>query len=240
MSESTALSIVPKTITEVQSLAEILAKSTLLPDALRNKVPDVVVSILAGAELGLSPMAAIRGVHVVQGKSILSADTMVGLVLSSGLAEYFIQVESSPTSVTVETKRKGSPQAQRCTWTIDDAKRAALHTKDNWRMHPRAMLAARARAELARSVYPDVLAGVYSPEEHVDVRPIAPHVVSNDDIADAEVVEIAEFDVSRIDAATTVDELKALIPDLNKLKGDARAAAKSRYDERKKVLEVAA
>ncbi len=240
MTESKELAIVPRTITEVQSLAEILAKSTLLPESLRNKVPDVVVSILAGAELGLSPMAAIRGVHVVQGKPILSADTMVGLVLRSGLAEYFIQIEADGTKATFETKRKGSPQAQRCTWTIDDAKRAAVNTKDNWRMYPRAMLSARARAELARSVYPDVLAGVYDPnEEAVPVREKSAPTLVNDAV-DAEVVEVSEFDVSRIDAATTLEELKLLVPELTKLKGDSRAAAKSRYDERKKALEVAA
>lgn len=229
MSESKELAIIPRTMSEVQSMAEVLAKSTLMPDALKNKAPDVVVQILAGQELGLAPMASIRGVHIVQGKPILSADTMVGLVLASGLCEYFAQIEASASSVTFETKRKGSPVPQRCTWTMEDAKRAAINAKDNWRAHPRQMLSARARAELARSVYPDVLAGVYVPEEHVDVRPLAPS-----DVVDAEFTEHAPTDA--IDTAATVDELKALAPKLAKLPADEKKAAQAKYCARMAAL----
>ncbi len=144
-----ALAIIPRNITEVQTLSELISASSLLPDALRGKLPDVIVSILAGAELGMPPMASIRGVHVVSGKPVLAAETMMGIVLGSGLAEYFTQVDSSATSVTFETKRKGSPVPQRCTWTIDDAKRAGIY-KNTWLAYPRQMLAARAKAELWR------------------------------------------------------------------------------------------
>ena len=233
MSDSKALAIVPRTMPEVQSLAEVLAKSALLPDALKGKAADVVVQILAGSELGLAPMASIRGVHIVQGKPILSADTMVGLVLASGLAEYFVCVDATDNAVTFETKRKGSPVPQRCTWTMEQAKRAAINTKDNWRAHPRQMLSARARAELARSAYPDVLAGVYVPEEHVDVRPMAPA----NDVIDAEIVsETRANPADAIDTAQSVEELKALAPKLSKLGPDEKKAAKVRYDARMEAL----
>jgi hypothetical protein len=157
MSEShntKALAIIPSSLPEVQSMAEMLAKSNLLPDALKGKAADVVVQILAGQELGLAPMASIRGVHIVQGKPLLSADTMVALVLGSGLAEYFSLVEETETKVTYETKRKGSPHPQRASWSDDDTKLAGLNTKDNWRLHKKQMRRARARAILARDVYP--------------------------------------------------------------------------------------
>src|SRR5678816_486140 len=149
-----ALSIVPRTVDEVRNLARMFAASSLLPVDLRGKEADVFVSIIAGQELGLPPMAALRGVHVVKGRPILSADTMVGVVLGRGVAEYFSCVNESPTSVTYETKRIGAPSPQRCTWTLEDAKRAGLHG-DNWTKYPRAMLKARCKAALARDVYPD-------------------------------------------------------------------------------------
>lgn len=240
MSDSKELAIVPRNMTEVQSLAEVLSKSTLLPDALKGKAPDVVVQILAGQELGLAPMASIRGVHIVQGKPILSADTMVGLVMSSGLCEYFTQIEGTATSVTFETKRKGSPHPQRCTWTMDDAKRAGIHTKDNWRLHPRQMLAARARSELARSVYPDVLAGVYAPEEHVDVRPMSPPPSRQEDVVDAEFVDAPLDPLSAIETAASVDALKALAKPLSKLPEEQKKIARERYDARLAVLQQGA
>lgn len=195
---NTALAIVPRTLGEIQTLADQLAKSNLLPEALRGKAADVLASIMTGQEIGLPPMAAIRGVHIVQGKPILAADTMVGIVLGSGLCEYFSQIEATNQLVTFETKRRGSPVPQRCSWSIDDAKRAGLYpTKDVWRAYPRAMLSARCRAELARSVYPDILAGIYDPDElgqhstapSSGMRPEVAASSPSTDIVDVEFVE---------------------------------------------------
>lgn len=234
MSESKALAIVPTTFPEVQSMAEALAKSVLLPDALKNKPADLAFQIMTGRELGLGPMASIRGIHVIQGKPVLAADTIVALVLSSGLAEYFAEIESSSTSVTYETKRKSTPFPQRCTWTLDDAKRAGLYpTKDNWRLYPRAMLASRAKAELARSAYPDVIAGVYDADEiQVPVRPDAQIVDAEfSDVRD--VVQLSPFAEARdrliadIQATTTSDACKALLPRFGELPRDRAGAERA-------------
>jgi len=231
---STALAIVPRSIDEVTTLAEVLSKSTLLPDALKGKVPDIVVSILAGQELGLGAMASIRGVHVVQGKPVLSADTMVALVLSSGLAEYFICIEDTETKVTYETKRRGAPAVQRASWTREDTKRAGLNTKDNWRLYERQMMKARCRAILARDAYPDVLAGCYDSDSDELQRPAVMSVSREPDAIDAEIVEPGSDTIAEINQAETADQLATLAPKINKLtKGspervNATAAFKAR------------
>ena len=47
--------------------------------------PQAVLStVLLGRELGMPAMAALRSVHVIEGKHSLSADLMVALVLKSG------------------------------------------------------------------------------------------------------------------------------------------------------------
>ncbi len=241
-SNSTALAIVPKSLTEVQSLAETLAKSDLMPAALKGKVPDVVVQIITGQELGLSPMAAIRGVHVVDGKPILAADTMVALCLGSGICEYFTCVEDTDQCQTYETERKGAPAAQRASFSMTDAKKAAINLKDNWRTHPRPMMKARAKAALARDVYPDVLAGCYDPDEitvpATAVTPPLQRESKHADVEDAEIVsETADApELAMIDACETVDSLKALAGTLGKLKGAVRSKAKQLYDARMTFL----
>lgn len=193
MSEETALTvrqgatvIVPRTLAEVIDLAERLSKSTLLPDALKGKVPDVLMQIMAGQELGLYSMASLRSFNIISGKPVMTADAMVAVVLGSGKAEYFRRVEATDNQVTYATKRRGEPE-QRCTWTMQMAKDAALHQKDNWRLYKRQMLASRAKSELARDVYPDVLAGCFTPDEIADRAPSAP--TSSDDAIDAEFTE---------------------------------------------------
>lgn len=160
MTDSKALATVPSDLNGFSALAEQFAKSKLIPSDLQGKAPDVFVTLLAGHELGLSPMAALRGIHVVKGKPVLSADTMAAIVLSSGAAEYIRCVDSTAEVATYATKRKGDPEERIVTWTKADAARAKLDG-DNWTKYPRAMLKARCKAELLRDVYPDVLAGCY-------------------------------------------------------------------------------
>lgn len=240
MSEShntKALAIIPTSLPEVQSMAEILAKSNLLPEGLKGKAPDVVVQILAGQELGLAPMASIRGVHIAQGKPLLSADTMVALVLGSGLAEYFSLVEETADKVTYETKRKGSPHAQRASWSDEDTKTAGLNTKDNWRLHKKQMRRARARAILARDVYPDVLAGCYDPDEIA--VPLHPNGGGGDSIdvdfiehpADSEPVPM---EIQALEHTKSEQECKDMGPVLAKLPQKWRAKANELYKARLK------
>lgn len=208
---STALAIIPRTVDEVSSLSSRFHKSTLIPAKLRQNESDVFVTILAGQELGLSPMASLRGVNVIEGRPTLAADTMVALVLGSGKAEYFRCVEGTDKKATYETKRIGGTPEQ-VTWTIEDATRAGLTGKDNWKKYPRAMLKARCRAELARDVYPDVLAGCY---EHSEADEIVPYRDSG--IIEAESVDVIDVKDGSLDEALvaireteTVDDLRNL------------------------------
>ncbi len=243
MSDGKSLAIIPRTVDECTDLAERFSKSTLLPKAMQGKMPDVLVTIMAGQEMGLAPMASLRAIHVIEGKPVLSADGMVAIVLGSGKAVYFERVEESDKAVTYETLRVGSKSPRRATWTIEMAKTAAIHLKDNWRAHPRAMLAARAKSELARDVYPDVLMGCYTADELE--RPevtIAPRVVV--DIPDAEIVEPADSEaISLIASAQTEDQLKTeIVSRLSamKLTGDIKKAADKAYRAKLESLRGAA
>ena len=55
----------------------------------------VLSTILVGRELGMPAMASLRSIHNIKNKHSLSADLMVGLVLKSGMADYFRMVEST-------------------------------------------------------------------------------------------------------------------------------------------------
>ena len=49
----------------------------------------VLSTVMLGRELGMPAMAALRSVHIIEGKHSLSADLMVALVLKSGLGRVF-------------------------------------------------------------------------------------------------------------------------------------------------------
>ena len=233
MSESKSLAIIPRSTNEVYELAERLSKATTISQELRGNSANVLAAIMAGAELGFAPMAALRSVHIIKGIPKLSADAMAAVVLASGKAQYF-EPKGDPTSASATwvTKRIGSEREHSVTWTAEDAKRAALVT-DNHRLFPRQMLSARAKSELARSIYPDLLSGVYSNEEipddaavaHRDLKP------ANEDVIDAEIIEDDLLEL--VATAATPEALEALKPRCAALKqGPTRTLAREAYSAR--------
>jgi hypothetical protein len=130
-----------------------------------------MTAVLAGRELGLSAMASLRGIHMIEGKAALSASLMVALILQRGIVEYFEMESGDDKSCTFVALRKGARKEQRITHTIEMAQRAGLvKPNSNWVKVPEDMLAARASSRLARLVAPDVLFGLYTPEELLESK----------------------------------------------------------------------
>lgn len=155
----------PGSIEEAVRIAKCVIDSGLTPSGVRS-AQDAFLIIATGAELGMSPMRSLQQIHVVNGKTTLSATAMVALCKRSPLCEWFRSVESTDRLCTVETKRAGCPEPTTHTFTIEMAERAGL-TKRNptWRSYPHAMLYAAASRELARREYPDLVGGFYEAEE---------------------------------------------------------------------------
>lgn len=175
-SSSSSLELAP----EAWKLASRVADTDFVPKALRGKPEAVLACILAGHEAGISPMQSLSKIHVVEGRPAMAAELMRALVLRAG-HEIWIE-ESTSTRVIVAGQRAGSERVSRVAWTIDDARRANLAGKNNWKSYPRAMLLARATAELCRALFPDVLAGIsHTIEELADGddvdRPAEPETV---------------------------------------------------------------
>lgn len=153
-------------VAPLADLAGRIARTNFVPSALRGKPEETLAAMLTGNELGIMPMQALQKIHVVEGRPTLASELMRGLILQAG-HEIWIE-EKTTTRVTVCGKRRGSDHVGRVTWTTDDAKRAGLAGRPNWSKYPRAMLTARATAELARDLFPDIIGGLYSREEAED------------------------------------------------------------------------
>lgn len=161
-------------IPKAMELAKTLSNTEFVPSALRNKPAAVLAAILTGREIGVGPMASLAKIHVIEGRPALSAEMMRAIVLSHGHEIWFD--DANTTRVTICGRRSGSERVTTVTWTMDDAKRAGLDAKQNWRRYPRAQLEARATSELCRMVFADVLGGIsYSREELddgiIDIEP---------------------------------------------------------------------
>jgi hypothetical protein len=149
------------------TVAQRLSDSAFVPQQFRGKPVETTAAILAGLEVGLSPMQAIRSFDIIQGTAAPRAITLRALVQSQG--HEMILVESSPTRCKMKGRRRDSSEWQNVTWTIERARDLGLVGKDNWKKQPAAMLVARATSELARLIASDAILGIgYSVEEIAD------------------------------------------------------------------------
>lgn len=132
--------------------------------------------VMRGRALGMDATTALDGFHVVEGRPSLSAPLMIGLVMRSQVCDYFKCTETTPEKATYITHRTDDPDKTptKLTYTIEQADKAELLKKTkngnttNWHKRPETMLRWRCATELARMVYPDVVAGLYSPDELSD------------------------------------------------------------------------
>lgn len=151
----------------VARLAESIANTDFVPQALRGKPAAITAAILFGRELGLGPMQSLQSIDMIDGRPAVSAERARAFALAAG---HEIYVEESTTArCIVRGRRANSREFVTITWTIDDAKRAGLDGRKNWRMHPRRMLQARATAELCHLMFADAIGGMpFMVEELLD------------------------------------------------------------------------
>lgn len=182
-------SLVPTSFEEGYRFARIMAASDLVPKDFRGKPENCFIAVQMGLEVGLSPMAAIQNIAVVNGRPALWGDAVLALVRGSKLFESIAE-SMTGTGEDLEAacavKRRGEASVTR-TFSMRDAKLAGLANKEGtWKQYPKRMLQMRARAFALRDVFPDVLKGIAIGEEVADIidvtatptadAPRAPHV----------------------------------------------------------------
>lgn len=146
-------------------VAEHLVQTSFVPAAFRGRPEEATAAILAGIEVGLSPMASLRAFDVIGGVAAPRAITLRAVAQSMG---HDIEVtETSASRCVVRARRRGGDW-QRVVWTIERARDLGLAGKAPWRQQPQAMLVARATAEAARLVAADAILGIGLAIEEID------------------------------------------------------------------------
>jgi hypothetical protein len=149
--------------------AEGVCSTTMAPAAYRGKPAEAAAAILAGAELGFSPMASLRAFDNIQGTPAPKAMTLRAVVQAAG-HEVRI-VESTNDRAEVTGRRRGETEWQTSVWDVPRAEALAQYKSNpNYRTNRAQMLAARATAEVCRWVGADAIMGMpYAAEEIGDL-----------------------------------------------------------------------
>ena len=202
----TALQAITPAHTDIDTIGRVAKMACATNYLGRMSVQEAAFIIMTGAEMGITPMRSLRGIHIVQGKPVLSADLMAAMAMASPECEYLTIKRLDETACVYVTQRRGAPEVVEMAFTMDDAKVAGLLKNPTWKKYPKAMLRARAVATICRAVYPDVLMGVYVEGEIPESEPQRARVVQMHDpgtpdvanldrgVVEREVVEADIFD----------------------------------------------
>lgn len=167
-------SLAPQNLTEAMKFAEMMSASELVPKNFRGKPGDVLIAVEMGREVGLSPMAAIQNIGVINGKPGLYGDAGKAILLAGGciIEEDDIEIIKNTGRARCRVTRKGRPPVER-TYSTENARTAGLLNKDGpWRTNPERQMAWRAFWFAARDAAADLLKGIGGAEELGDYTPI--------------------------------------------------------------------
>jgi hypothetical protein len=160
-SAGTTTDLAPASFEEKMKYATMLARSGIF--AVRT--PEAALALMALSEAeGRHPVALLREYDVLpDGRPVLKSTAMLARFQEAG--GRVVWRERTDQAVEAEFFGPGSHRGLKIRWTMQDAQRAGLANKTNWRTHPRAMLSARCITEGIKMVAPGVLIGARTPDE---------------------------------------------------------------------------
>lgn len=158
---------------ELQNMCEIFFKAGIASDV--NSIGQIIVKVMAGREIGIGAIAAIKGVYLIKTKNstqiTYSANVTASKIKSSGKYNYQI-LQCDDTTCEIQFLELFGARWEKVgtsKFTVDEAQKRDLQS-DVWKKTPSDMLFARALTRGARRFCPDALNAVpaYSPDDFAD------------------------------------------------------------------------
>jgi hypothetical protein len=156
--------LIPQNLTDAMRLAEMMAKGKMVPEHLRNP-SDMLMVIEQACRWGMSPFAVAQCTAIVRGRISYEGKLVSAAINASGVLQgrldYVFSGEGATRAVTARGTMRGEDKPREVVVTLASAKTDNEH----WKKSPDQMLSYHAARVWARRHAPEVMLGVYSPEE---------------------------------------------------------------------------
>jgi hypothetical protein len=171
---SPTAALVPTSMSDAMQLATMMADSRLVPQHLQGKPADCLMVVMQAARWRMDPFAVAQATSVPSGKLMYEGKLVAAAVHTSGILSGRLSFdytgEGDRRTVTVHGILRGEDTARSVSVVLRDAKTNNQH----WAKSPDQMLAYHAARVWARRHAPEVMLGVYAPEEFDEDRPLTP------------------------------------------------------------------
>ena len=189
MTESTALTTTQPTgsvfsgiqaFEDAQRIAKALASSTLIPPQFQGQqgFANCLVALEIANRMRMSPFQVMQNLHIIHGRPSWSSQFIIGLINGCGRfspLRYDVTGQGDTLACTcVATELASGNDLRGPTVTMAMAKKEGWATKSGskWLTLPDLMIRYRAAAFWGRLYIPELLVGIQTQEEVVDIEPV--------------------------------------------------------------------
>ena len=176
VSVPTRIEPAPITMEKMMEMANMLAKSTIVPVEYRNRPENVFLSLDMANRLGMSPMSIMNNMYVVNGKPSFSGSFVSALIKSTPLFSdvelVWVGEQGKPSygAYVRAIETRTGRELKGATVTLEMAKMEGWDRNVKWKSMSELMISYRAFSFFGRVHASELLNGVYSTEEMEDLR----------------------------------------------------------------------
>lgn len=193
-----------------QRVAKMIAMSSLVPEAYKGKIENVMIAMEMANRMNISPLMVMQNLYIVKGNPGWSGSFVIAMINGSKRFEDNLEFEFSGIGdeygCKAFTTRKGKRiESTRVDWKMVKGEGWLDKPGSKWKTMPEQMFRYRSAALFGRTHCPDLLMGMKTTEEIIDI--------SNDGHQERPNVDKeAERVVLMINEAKTLNDLKAIEP----------------------------
>jgi hypothetical protein len=165
---------------DAQRIAKALASSTLIPPQFQGQqgFANCLVALEIANRMRMSPFQVMQNLHIIHGRPSWSSQFIIGLINGCGRfspLQYEVTGQGDSLACTcVATELASGKDLRGPTVTMAMAKKEGWATKSGskWQTMPDLMIRYRAAAFWGRLYIPELLVGIQTQEEVVDIEPV--------------------------------------------------------------------
>lgn len=195
-----------------QRVSKMLAASKLVPEIYQGKVENCLIALEMANRIGASPMAVMQNLYIIQGKPSWSSQFIIASLNSCGRFSPLRFIVSGEGDLYgyeawAEDKKGEKLIGPKVDWAMVKAEGWFTRAGSKWKSMPELMFRYRAAAFFGRLYAPDILMGMQTTEETIDISPV---IVE----PDLKVNKENERLVILMNEAASVEKLEELKPHL--------------------------
>lgn len=169
-----------------QRMAQALASSTIVPKDYQDNLGNCIIALEMANRLNTSPMMVMQNLYIVNGRPAWSSQYIVAMINSSKKYKTELQYEMKGSGDSLEctawAEDHTGHKVKGPTITMKMAKDEGWATRSGskWKTMPEVMIRYRAASFFGRLNCPDMIMGIYSTDEVIEMSPDQYHEVDSE------------------------------------------------------------